>query len=104
MSRWPAWRWGCWPRMPFRARYENVTLTKWTLRIIVIGGAVFGYLVTAAKDQNAFLDMRYLYSFALAMASEIVLQFWRREPTGGARAPLDGDSVRPGISGRVQHV
>ena len=72
----------------FRARYENVTLTKWTLRIIVCGGAVFGYLVTATKDQNSFLDMRYFYSFALMMASEIVLQFWRREPTGGPRAPL----------------
>ncbi len=72
----------------FRARYENVTLTKWTLRIIVCGGAVFGYLVTATKDQNSFLDMRYFYSFALMMASEIVLQYWRREPTGGPRAPL----------------
>jgi len=72
----------------FRARYENVTLTKWTLRIIVIGGVVFGYLMGATKDQNAFLDTRYLYSFALAMASELVLQFWRREPTGGPRAPL----------------
>ena len=72
----------------FRARYENVTLTKWTLRIIVIGGAVFGYLASTGKTDSVFGDMRYLYSFALALASEIVLQFWRREPTGGARAPL----------------
>jgi len=72
----------------FQARYENLGLTKWTLRIVVIGSVVFSYLVTATKDDNAFLDMRYGYSFALAAASEIVLQFWRREPTGGARAPL----------------
>ncbi len=72
----------------FQARYENTGLTKWTLRIVVIGSAVFSYLVTATKDDNAFLDMRYGYSFALAAASEIVLQFWRREPTGGGRAPL----------------
>lgn len=72
----------------FSARYENVTLTKWTLRIIVMGGVIFAYLLSVTKDQNAFLDMRYGYSFALAAASEIVLQFWRREPTGGPRAPL----------------
>ncbi|MDQ2800399.1 MAG: transglutaminase-like domain-containing protein [Armatimonadota bacterium] len=72
----------------FPVRFENVTLTKWTLRIIVIGFAVFGYLLTATKDDNAFLDMRYPYSFSLAAASELVLQFWRREPTAGPRAPL----------------
>ena len=32
--------------------------------------------------------MRYPYSFSLAAASELVLQFWRREPTAGPRAPL----------------
>ena len=72
----------------FQVRYENQGLTKWTLRIVIIGSVVFSYLVGAIKDDNAFLDMRYGYSFALAAASEIVLQFWRREPTGGARAPL----------------
>ena len=72
----------------FSSRYENLGLTKWTLRIVVIGSVVFSYLVTASKDDNAFLDMRYGNSFALAAAGEIVLQFWRREPTGGPRAPL----------------
>ncbi len=72
----------------FSARYENLGLTKWTLRIVVIGSLIFSFWVTATKDDNAFLDMRYGYSFALAAAGEIVLQFWRREPTGGARAPL----------------
>ncbi|MGI4791870.1 MAG: transglutaminaseTgpA domain-containing protein [Janthinobacterium lividum] len=72
----------------FRVRFENVTLTKWTLRIIVIGASVFGYLVTAVKDENAFFDVRYVYSFALAASAEMALQFWRREPTGGARAPF----------------
>ena len=72
----------------FAARYENVTLTKWTLRIVVIGTAVFSYLLTATKDENSFLDMRWANSFALMAASELTLQFWRREPTGGARAPL----------------
>ena len=73
---------------PIRARYENQTLTKWTLRIIVIGGTVFGYLVTAGKTDSVFGDMRWGYSAALAAASELALQFWRREPTGGTRAPL----------------
>ena len=73
---------------PIRARYENQTLTKWTLRIVVIGGAVFGYLVNAGKTDSVFGDMRWGYSAALAAASELALQFWRREPTGGARAPL----------------
>ena len=90
--------------MSFRARYENVTLTKWTLRIIVIGGAVFGYLVNAGKTDSVFGDMRYCYSFALAAAAELALQFWRREPTGGPRAPLSVAPVRPGLSGRVQHL
>ena len=72
----------------FAARYENQGLTKWTLRIMVIGSLIFTFWITAAKDDNAFLDLRYGYSFALAAAGEIVLQFWRREPTGGARAPL----------------
>ncbi len=72
----------------FSARYENQGLLKWTLRILVIGSLIFTFWITAAKDDNAFLDMRYGYSFALAAAGEIVLQFWRREPTGGARAPL----------------
>ena len=72
----------------FSARYENLGLTKWTLRIVVIGSLIFSFWITATKDDNAFLDMRYGYSFALAAAGEIVLQFWRREPTGGARAPL----------------
>ena len=72
----------------FAARFENVTLTKWTLRIIVIGAVIFEYLLTATKDENAFLDMRWAYSFALLAASELTLQFWRREPTGGQRAPL----------------
>jgi len=70
------------------ARFENVTLTKWTLRILVIGLAVFGYLLNAPKDDNAFFDMRYPFSFVLGAASELTLQFWRREPTGGPRAPL----------------
>jgi len=70
------------------ARFENVTLTKWTLRILVIGLAVFGYLLNATKDDNAFFDMRYPFSFVLGAASELTLQFWRREPTGGPRAPL----------------
>jgi transglutaminase-like putative cysteine protease len=72
----------------FSARFENVTLTKWTLRIIAVGLAVFGYLLTAVKDDNAYFDVRYLYSFALAASAEIALQFWRREPTGGPRAPF----------------
>ncbi len=72
----------------FAARFENVTLTKWTLRIVVIGSAVFAYLAGAVKDDSAFFDMRYPYSLALMMAAELVLQFWRREPTGGARAPF----------------
>lgn len=72
----------------FSVRYENSGLTKWTLRIVVIGSLIFSFWVTATKDDSAFLDMRYGYSFALAAAGEIVLQFWRREPTGGARAPL----------------
>ena len=72
----------------FKARFENVTLTKWTLRIVVIGLAVFGYLLNAVKDDNAFFDMRYPFSFVLGAASELTLQFWRREPTGGPRAPL----------------
>jgi len=72
----------------FKARFENETLTKWTLRIVVILGSIFGYLITAKKDDNAFFDVRYLYSFALAAAAETALQFWRREPTGGARAPF----------------
>jgi len=72
----------------FKVRFENEPLTKWTLRIVVMGTAIFGYWVTATKDDNAFFDVRYLYSFALAAAAENVLQFWRREPTGGARAPF----------------
>ena len=72
----------------FKARFENVALTKWTLRIVVIGLAVFGYLLNATKDDNAFFDMRYPFSFVLGAASELTLQFWRREPTGGPRAPL----------------
>ena len=72
----------------FGVRYENETLTKWTLRILVIGGSVLGYLVAANKDPNAFFDVRYVNSFALAAAAETALQFWRREPTGGARAPF----------------
>ena len=72
----------------FGVRFENETLTKWTLRILVIGASVFGYLVTASKDPNAFFDVRYANSFALAAAAETALQFWRREPTGGARAPF----------------
>ena len=40
------------------ARFENIALTKWTLRILVIGLAVFGYLLNATKDDNAFFDMR----------------------------------------------
>jgi len=72
----------------FTPRFENVALTKWTLRIIVIGFAIFGYLLNATKDDNAFFDMRYPYSFSLGAASELTLQFWRREPTGGPRAPL----------------
>ena len=72
----------------FAVRFENQTLTKWTLRIVVIGLAVLTYLATAVKDDNSFLDMRYAYSFALAAAAETVLQFWRREPTAGPRAPF----------------
>ena len=72
----------------FKARFENVALTKWTLRIVVIGLVVFGYLLNAVKDDNAFFDMRYPFSFVLGAASELTLQFWRREPTGGPRAPL----------------
>ncbi len=72
----------------FKARFENETLTKWPLRTVVMLGSVFGYLVTAKKDDNTFFDVRYLYSFALIAAAENALQFWRREPTGGARAPF----------------
>lgn len=72
----------------FKARFENETLTKWTLRAIVMLGSVFGYLITAKKDDNTFFDVRYLYSFALIAAAENALQFWRQEPTGGARAPF----------------
>ncbi len=72
----------------FSARFPNETLTKWTLRIVVMGGVVFGYLVSAVKDDTAFFDVRYLYSFALLCAAELMLQFWRREPTGGAKAPF----------------
>lgn len=69
-------------------RFPNEGLTKWTLRIAAMGAAVFGYLINAVKDDNAFFDTRYLYSFALVCAAELMLQFWRREPTGGARAPF----------------
>ncbi len=72
----------------FSARFPNETLTKWTLRIVALGAVIFGYLIGAVKDDNAFFDVRYLYSFALASAAELMLQFWRREPTGGARAPF----------------
>ena len=72
----------------FSARFANETLTKWTLRIIVMGGAVIGYLINANKDQNLFFDVRYVYSFALMAAAEMALQFWRLEPTGGRRAPF----------------
>ena len=72
----------------FSARFPNEGLTKWTLRVVAMGGAVFGYLINAVKDDNAFFDTRYLYSFALVCAAELMLQFWRREPTGGARAPF----------------
>ena len=72
----------------FSARFPNETLTKWTLRIIAGFTAVVGYLVNAAKDDNAFFDIRYLYSVALLCAAELMLQFWRREPTGGSRAPF----------------
>ena len=72
----------------FSVRFPNETLTKWTLRAVAGGAAIFGYLVTATKDENAFVDVRYLYSFALAAAAELMLQFWRREPTGGAKAPF----------------
>ena len=72
----------------FGVRFENLALTKWTLRIVVVGLAVLTYLATAVKDDNSFLDMRYAYSFALAAAAECVLQFWRREPTAGPRAPF----------------
>lgn len=71
-----------------KVRFENVTLTKWTLRTLVVGLVVFGYLLNATKDDNAFFDMRYPFSFVLGAASELTLQFWRREPTGGPRAPL----------------
>ncbi len=73
---------------PFSARFPNEGLTKWTLRAIVMGAAVFGYLISAVKNDNAFYDERYLYSVALICAAELMLQFWRREPTGGARAPF----------------
>ena len=69
-------------------RFQNETLTKWTLRLVVMSAAVTGYLFSAVKDENAFVDVRYLYSFALLAAAELMLQFWRREPTGGARAPF----------------
>ena len=72
----------------FRARFANEALTKWTLRIVVMGVPIFAYWLTATKDENAFVDVRYVYSFALAAAAETTLQFWRREPTGGARAPF----------------
>ncbi len=70
------------------ARFPNETLTKWTLRIVAMGGAILGYLVSAVKNDSALFDDRYLYSFALAAAAELMLQFWRREPTGGPRAPF----------------
>ena len=72
----------------FSVRFQNETLTKWTLRLVVMSAAVTGYLFSAVKDENAFIDVRYLYSFALLAAAELMLQFWRREPTGGARAPF----------------
>ena len=72
----------------FKARFENETLTKWSLRIVVMGVPIFAYWLTAVKDDNSFFDVRYLNSFALASAAEMTLQFWRREPTGGARAPF----------------
>ncbi len=72
----------------FLARFPNEGLTKWTLRAIAMGAAVFGYLINAVKDDNTFFDVRYLNSFALLCAAELMLQFWRREPTGGARAPF----------------
>ncbi len=72
----------------FSARFPNETLTKWTLRAIAMGTAIISYLVGATKDDTAFFDVRYLYSFALMSAAELMLQFWRREPTGGARAPF----------------
>lgn len=72
----------------FSPRFPNETLTKWTLRLVVGVAAIFGYLINAVKDENTFFDVRYLYSIALASAAELMLQFWRREPTGGARAPF----------------
>ncbi len=72
----------------FKARFENETLTKWTLRVVAYGVPIFFYWVTATKDESSFFDVRYLNSFALAAAAETALQFWRREPTGGARAPF----------------
>ena len=72
----------------FSVRFENVALTKWPLRIFAVGSAILAYLVLATKDDTAYLDMRYPYSFALAAAAEMTLQFWRREPTGGPRAPF----------------
>ena len=72
----------------FKARFENETLTKWTLRIVAYGVPIFTYLITAARDQNTIFDQRYPNSFALAAAAETMLQFWRREPTGGAKAPF----------------
>ena len=72
----------------FSVRFQNETLTKWTLRLVVMFAAVTGYWFNATKDENAFIDVRYLYSFALLAAAELMLQFWRREPTGGAKAPF----------------
>ena len=72
----------------FPARFPNETLTKWTLRAVAMFAVVVGYLINATKDDNTFYDARYLYSIALMTAAELMLQFWRREPTGGARAPF----------------
>ena len=72
----------------FSARFPNENLTKWTLRLVAGGAVIFGYLVSAVKDENVLYDVRYLNSFALAAAAELMLQFWRREPSGGARAPF----------------
>ncbi len=70
------------------ARFPNEALTKWTLRIVAMGVPIFAYWIFAVKDESAFFDVRYVNSFALASAAELMLQFWRREPTGGARAPF----------------
>lgn len=69
------------------ARMESATLTKWTARIIVYALMYVWVSLTAAADDGGPFDVRRITIFGLLCASELTLQAWRRQPTGGSRAP-----------------